>query len=161
MVKRRRPMEEVRVKELSKALFKPLLSDIKKIRAKELLKDSLGILLYGRDFFVVALESQSLITILDRPEPERALQILGIGSSHREVIELEKDFSRLCSILRSRFSIRDLTLEMILDFLSGYMYSNIFDKTIAKVLAMEFFVVSGDAASGIRVAAINLEGEIK
>lgn len=136
-------------------------SEVKRAQITELLSKQVGLIVPGKNCFLLFLSSNSSIQISRSVSKNKNLFVLGLAGSIAEKRKFEAMFGSFESRFKVLFSQRDLNILVVHDFISELLKSFFFTRSSEEPMAVEFISAEVIKKGGSAVCSIGFDGKSK
>ncbi len=121
------------------------------------LSGNIGLVVRGQNSVAVVLKSPHIFNFYRQPEENKHIFIWAICGSISDMRVFEVELERFLSVFSDTFSGRDLNINLIQDFITGYLKHKFYDDKSAEPVALEF-ILGGVFERHMVFYIINYEG---
>lgn len=130
----------------------------KKTIARESLKNTAGVFLRTKNGIIFALKAPAVISIELEMKLGRSLYVCGVADSATEARNFMNSFSSFVSSVKDRFSLRDLSLPLVQDFICRLILENLYRQNSERPMPLEVFITQFETGVGLTYAAVDFNG---
>jgi hypothetical protein len=127
---------------------------------KALLAGRFGILISGKKCITVILKDTNLMEASINLPGGTTIYVMAICGSAIDSRNFEGEFRQLQDYLKNVFSIRDLNMFLVRDFISDYLSSEFYNRRSDRPVALEF-IVGEVTNSAISFCAVGYDGNMR